>query len=185
DSLQRFPDDREVLARGISLGLRCLASLADEEGRRAEALSIAARWRAFCHDQVPDGDGVTPMHREAADADMTTISMLRQAGDNDAAIALLDEAAPFIERLYAAEPALYDNAILQARALRHRGQLLVDAGDPAGALPCFADQIAVLESWKNSEPQAGLVKALLDEAQGFMAQLADRTASTPAVAAPE
>lgn len=185
DSLQRFPDDREVLARGISLGLRCLASLADEEGRRAEALSIAARWRAFCHDQVPDGDGVTPMHREAADADMTTISMLRQAGDNDAAIALLDEAAPFIERLYAAEPALYDNAILQARALRHRGQLLVDAGDPAGAMPCFADQIAVLESWKNSEPQAGLVKALLDEAQGFLAQLADRTASTPAVAAPE
>lgn len=187
DSLRRFPEDREVLARGVALGLMNLTNLAEREGRIAEALSLGERWRVFSHKQVPDGDGVTPMHREAANADLTTIALHRQAGDNAAALALLDEAAPFVERLYTAEPALFDNAILQAHMLRHRGQLLVDAGDPAGAMQWLTAEIAVLEPWVAFTPQSGQVTAMLDEARGLAAEVTGQTAAaaaTPAPAAP-
>lgn len=182
-SLQRFPNDGDTLARGVSLGLRDLMNLELNDGGMSEALQFAERRRAFCHMRVPDGDGVTPMHREAADADLMMVAILRKMGDDVAARAVLDEAAPFVERLYAVEPAVWDTVFLQASMLRHRGQLLVDVGDPAGAMPSLNEEIAVLEPWTQSGPQAGLVKELLDEARSLVTQLVIQVAKTTAAAA--
>lgn len=178
DSLKRAPEDREVFARGVALGLAGLTTLAEREGRLPEALLFAERWRAFGHAQVPGGDDVTPLHREAANADITTIDLLRKAGDDVAARMLLDTAAPFVKRLYAAEPAVFDTAILQAHMLRQCGQLLVDPSDPSSAMPWLTQEISVLEPWVNFTPQAGFVKARLDEARGLLAALTERVATS-------
>jgi hypothetical protein len=159
--------------------------LADREGRFSDALSLAERWRAFCHEQVPDGDGVTIMHREAANADTTSIDLLRKTGHDDAARALLEQATPFVRRLYEAEPAVFETAILQASVLRKCGELLVEENDPAGRMPYLADEIAVLEQWVNFKPQADFVKTKLAEARRLLETVTERVATSAATAKPE
>ena len=185
DSLQRSPGDRDVFARSVALGLAGLMMLADREGRFSDALSLAERWRGFCHEQVPEGDGVTTMHREAANADMRSIDLLLKTGDAAAARALLEHAAPFVRRLYEAEPAVFDTAMLQASMLRKCGELLVDSSDPAGRMPYLTDEIAVLEQWVKFTPQADFVQTKLAEARRLLDTVTERVATAAATAKPE
>jgi hypothetical protein len=180
DSLRRSPDDRDVFARGVALGLAALVMLEHGAGRLAEAIALAERWRAFCHEQVPEGDGVTTMHREAANADTRSIDLLLKTGDAAAARALLERAAPFVKRLYEVEPAVFDTAILQANMLRKCGELLVDSSDPAGRMPYLTDEIAVLEQWVNFTPQADFVQTKLAEARRLLDTVTERVATSAA-----
>jgi len=180
DSLRHSPEDRDVFARGVALGLTGLMMLADREGRFSDALALAERWRGFCHEQVPEGDGVTTMHREAANADMRSIDLLLTTGDAAAARALLEQATPFVRRLYEAEPAVFDTAILQASMLRKCGELLVDSSDQSGRMPYLTDEIAVLEQWVNFTPQADFVQTKLTEARRLLDAVTERVATSAA-----
>jgi hypothetical protein len=122
---------------------------------------------------VPEGDGVTIMHREAANADTTSIDLLRKTGHDDAARALLEQATPFVRRLYEAEPAVFETAILQASVLRKCGELLVEENDPAGRMPYLTDEIAVL------------VQTKLAEARRLLDTVTERVATAAATAKPE
>jgi hypothetical protein len=125
------------------------------------------------------------MHREAANADMRSIDLLLKTGDAAAARALLEHAAPFVRRLYEAEPAVFDTAMLQASMLRKCGELLVDSSDPAGRMPYLTDEIAVLEQWVKFTPQADFVQTKLAEARRLLDTVTERVATAAATAKPE
>jgi tetratricopeptide (TPR) repeat protein len=182
DALGRFTEDRESFARGAALGLAKLTNLAERDGRLADARALAGRWRAFTHGQLSEGQRVTPLHREAAGADLATISLLRRTGERAAAHALLESAAPFVERLFAAEPAVFETAMLHAQLLRLRAECLADTGDYTGAEGWLAQEIAMLEPWAEFPKMAGFIQGRLDEARGLVADLAtlSETAATAA-----
>jgi hypothetical protein len=182
DALGRFTEDRASFARGMALGLAKLTNLAERDGRQADALALAGRWRAFTHGQLPEGQRVTPLHREAAGADLATISLLRRTGERAAAHALLESAAPFVERLFAAEPAVFETAMLQAQLLRLRAECLADTGDYTGAEGWLAQEITMLEPWVEFPKMAPFIEGRLEEARELATRLAtlSETAATAA-----
>ena len=180
EALARFGDHRHIFTLKLSEGLSLQMSVANDKGRSDEAIAIAERRRDLSLETLADPDLAGSV---VVDADLRLAGLYREQGRRAEAIPLLDEAVDLADAIATESPAVYDNAMLLARALFDRGAVYAESDALQEAGECFEQIVTLLEPWLNQHSRATDTGMLLTAAQEQLAAVRAREAAASDTAA--
>jgi tetratricopeptide (TPR) repeat protein len=180
EALARFGDHRHIFTLKLSEGLSLQMSVANDKGRSDEAIAIAERRRDLSLETLADPDLAGSV---VVDADLRLAGLYREQGRRAEAIPLLDEAVDLADAIATESPAVYDNAMLLARALFDRGAVYAESDALQEAGECFEQIVTLLEPWLNQHSRATDTGMLLTAAQEQFAAVRAREAAASDTAA--
>lgn len=181
-ALEQFDEQGETFAVSLSNGLNQQANLAREAGQIDEAVVLAQRRRDVCFAFIKESQPISRVHREAVDADLSLAKLYRELDDSERAAGALDEAMAIAEQLVAAEPAVFDHAVLLGRAMYDRGVLFLAEGNTSAAVENLQRATAVLEPWLDQQGRVNDATMLVTSAQQLISDLGGSTAAAANVA---
>ena len=165
EALERFDEHQDEFTTSLSNGLTQQVNIARDEGRLDDAVAIAQQRRDLCHAAIEEEQSISRLHTELIDADLMLAMLFRQLGQPSAAAAPLDEAITIGEQLVAAQPAVFDYAMLLGRALYDRGTLHLVSGETEAAVSLLERQIGLLEPWREQQGRTNDLDPLVGSAK--------------------
>jgi tetratricopeptide (TPR) repeat protein/predicted Ser/Thr protein kinase len=181
-ALEQFDEQGETFAVSLSNGLSQQANLAREAGQIDDAVVLAQRRRDVCFTFIKESQPMSRVHREAVDADLSLAKLYRELDDSERAVGALDEAMAIAEQLVAAEPAVFDHAVLLGRAMYDRGVLFLAEGNMSAAVENLQRATAVLKPWLDQQGRVNDATMLVTSAQQLISDLGGSTAAAANVA---
>jgi len=177
-ALEHFDEQSEELTATLSIGLNQQASMARDEGRLADAVDLAQQRRDLCFFSIDHREPISKVHKEVVDADLMLAALYRQIGEVERAAGPLDEAIAIAEQLVAAQPAVYDHAVLLGRALFDRGMLFLTQGDSASAVERLRKVVDLLEPWRDQQGRSSDASMILSSARQVIRDVGGKQAGS-------
>ena len=138
---------------------------------------LAQHRRDVCFAFIKESQPISRVHREAVDSDLSLAKLYRELDDSERAVGALDEAMAIAEQLVAAEPAVFDHAVLLGRAAYDRGVLFLADGDLPTAEDHLQRCIALLEPWLDQQGRVNDATMLVTSAQQIIRDIGGSAAT--------
>ena len=152
-ALERFPEQRAVFGQILLPGMAVQADIARRHGRIDEAIEITRQRVTLAAELAEEAPNLRDTFlRRQADAAISTYDILASVGRGGESAGDLAEAAVIAERIYEAEPAIFESTQLLVNVLACQAKVFEETGDLPRALACQQRNFDLLAPWQKRDP---------------------------------